>query len=212
MSTNVKKLLLFTLTACPTGRSMGQVLAELKKLHPELVTETYYTEIHIEETNHYRIKQNPTLLFLSKDGMELSRLEGFHETEAIDKQLTLLEQAQVELGSKQPENMATLEKYTIYLFKQDRLVPLEVEHRNPTGVKAPRITAIQLQLETSKPGLVNPFPVGTSLELVQFEGPKGTIYLQADMPIKSTQLEQMKQTLLNTLEPYGIQEIEVYVN
>lgn len=212
MKHNVDKILLFTLAACPTGRSMSQVLGELHERYPELATQIYYTEVHIAETNHYRIKQNPTLLFLSKEGKELSRLEGFHETEAVETHLHQLEEGTVGQEVPPGENVATLEKYSLHLYKEAQLQALEVEYLNPTGVKAPRITAIQLQLTTQKPGLINPFPEGTKLELVQFDGAKGCIYLQMDQPVTDQQLERMKRALQATLKPFGIEEIEVQVN
>lgn len=212
MSTVVDKIILFTLTACPTGRSMGQVLTEIKKIYPELGTKTYYVEIHVKETNLFRIKQNPTILFLSKAGEELHRLEGFHETQEIQKQLDLLHQGQLVDQTQFSENVEVIEKYTVHLFKQNNMVPVEVEYRNQTAVKAPRITAIKLQLETRVEGLENPFSPDSTLELVQFEGEGGFIYLNGGSKVTSSELDKMKQMLLKTLGPYGIKEIEVYIN
>ncbi|GED34102.1 hypothetical protein P9G84_31745 [Brevibacillus centrosporus] len=68
MSETVKKIILLTLTACPMGRSMGEVLQEIRSSFPELETETVYVELDAKRTNDFRVKNNPTLLFLSISG------------------------------------------------------------------------------------------------------------------------------------------------
>ena len=46
----------------------------------------------------------------------------------------------------------------------------EVTYDNPTGVKTPRITAVQLQCRIRPQGLVNPIAPGTQLAAIDFEG------------------------------------------
>lgn len=83
MDDHVSKIMLFTLSACPMGRSMSDVLEEVQQTFPQIQFETVYVEIMADRANHYRIKKNPTTLFLDGQGNELYRMEAFAETDEI---------------------------------------------------------------------------------------------------------------------------------
>jgi len=80
---------------------------------------------------------------------------------------------------------------------------VEVAYNNRTSIKAPRITAI------TKEGYSNPFPPGTTLELVQFRDTTGIITLQLANDVNQATLESMKEALQQTLSQYGIKQVEL---
>jgi|SRR5680860_67744 len=204
-----KKIVLFTLSACPVGRSMGTVLREVTALFPELNFETVYVEIQVEEANHHRIKTNSTTLFVDENGIELYRLEGFHETNIVKDTLEKIKQKKIELAPELTENKETAEKYFLYLLKDGKVSPVEVAYINRTSIKAPRITAITLLVQASKEGYSNPFPLGTTLELVQFRDTTGIITLKLANDVDQATLESMKEALQQTLSQYGIKQVEL---
>lgn len=217
MTHSVHKIALFTLAACPIGRSMGTVLQEIAALHPEIEQKRAYVEIETEDTNRYRVKTNPTTLFLSEDGQELYRLEGFKETSEIQDILEKLDRHELTTPPEHEENREVIEKYTVYLYKDKghELVPLEVEYLNRTSVKAPRITATRLLVQAEAPGYKNPFPSGTTLELVQFKENQGQITLHFPEHIKARLAEglpKMTTALQKTLSHFGISEVEIISN
>lgn len=203
-----KKIILFTLSACPMGRSMGTVLREVAVLFPELNFETVYVEIQVEEANNYRIKTNPTTLFVDENSRELYRLEGFHETNIVTDTIEKINQNKIELEPELAENKETVEKYLLYLLKDGKFSPVEVSYNNRTSIKAPRITVITLLVQASIEGYSNPFPPGTTLELVQFRDTTGIITLKLASVDQAT-LETMKEALKQTLSQYGIKQVEL---
>lgn len=68
MSQSIKKLILFTLSACPMGRSMNTVIGELLTCKKEFAYEVVYVDVDHETTNRYCVKVNPTTLFLNQIG------------------------------------------------------------------------------------------------------------------------------------------------
>ena len=204
-----KKIILFTLSACPMGRSMGTVLKEVAALFPELEFESVYVEIQVEEANHYRIKTNPTTVFVDKNGIELYRLEGFHETNIVKDVIEKINENKVKAVPELAENTETEEKYIIYLLKDRKFTPVEVVYNNKTSIKAPRITVINLLLQASKEGYNNPFPSGTTLELVQFKDTHGNITLKFENDVDQAALESMKEALQLTLSQYGIKQVDI---
>ena len=203
----INRILLFTLSACPMGRSMRNVLEELKKDFPNLMLQTYFIDVDIDQTNQFRIKKNPTTLFVGEDDQELHRLEEFKEKEEIINivdQINSQVQKSIELFE---ENQETIEKYTIYLFDKDSLIPVEMTYRNMTSVKSPRITVINLLLKGNLEGFQNPFPLDTQLELVQFNGNKGNITMKFTKEVKEQDMIKMKLALKRTLSPFGISEV-----
>ncbi|UQZ33431.1 hypothetical protein C2I18_07590 [Paenibacillus sp. PK3_47] len=85
MRQTIDKILLFTLSACPMGRSMKTVLEEWLASENEygITFDVIYVDVDPETTNRYRIKVNPTTIFLDGDSMELYRIEGFKEIEDV---------------------------------------------------------------------------------------------------------------------------------
>lgn len=203
-----KKIILFTLSACPMGRSMGTVLREVAELFPYLKVETVYVEIQVDEANQYRIKTNPTALFVDENGRELYRLEGFHETNIVKDTLDKINQEKMDLASELSENKETVEKYVLYLLKNGKFSPVEVNYNNRTSIKAPRITAITLLVQASIEGYSNPFPPGTTLELIQFRETTGIVTLKS-ASVDQSGLESMNEALQLTLSQFGIQEVEL---
>lgn len=205
----VTKILLFTASACPMGRTMGAVLREVGERCKELIIDTYYIDIHIDHTNHYRIKQNPTTLFMSDDVQELYRVEGFKEAEEILNIIDQIHANQLTMGEQREENRETIEKYVIYLYQEEALVPIEMQYTNVTSVKTPRITLIKLLLHAQVNGLENPFPPSTILELVQFKESKGIITLKEVGQPDQQDLTKMKKALEKSLDNFGIEEVEI---
>jgi len=209
MSQQVAKLMLFTLSACPIGRSIQTVNGEVLTVKKDVGYELVYVDADHETTNQYRIKANPTTLFLADNGQELFRFEGFKETEEV---LGLFEQ--VEEGALAPladreENRQTEEVYTVYLYDAEQIVPVEVTYRNLTSVKAPRITAIQQLLRAERKGLENPFPAQTYLEAVSFQNQSGVVTLRSDGKGSASQAERMRVLLAHTLAAYGVSEVQL---
>jgi hypothetical protein len=204
-----KKIVFFTLRACPIGRSMGTVLKEVADLFPELKFETVYVEVQVEEANQYRVKTNPTVLFVDESGKELHRLEGFHETNIVKEVMEKINQGEIEVTQELSENTKIEEKYVIYLLKNGEFSQVEVVYNNLTSIKAPRITAITLLLQASIDGYSNPFPAGTTLELVKFKDTHGIITLKMSKDVDQAKLQLMKEALQLTLSQYGIEQLEV---
>ena len=212
MEQKVGRILLFTVKACPIGRSMGKVLSEIGLRFPDIKIDTFYVEEDIHETNQYRIKQHPTVLFLDHQGKELYRAEGFAETDEITRIIEKINLNEINQVPDYDENQATIEKYKIYLFKAGTPVPIEIEYKNATGVKAPRITAVRLLLETRLDHYENPFPAETVFELIQFEGDCAIITLRVNKEIQPVDMKKMELALLKTLSAFGIKEVKLITN
>ncbi|MED0677484.1 thioredoxin family protein [Aneurinibacillus thermoaerophilus] len=157
MSHKIHLINLFTLTACPMGRSMGDVLFEISEHYEDIQTKIIYVELNTEATNFYRIKKNPTLLFLSNERKEIARLEGFHETEEVKNLIDQINQNNLNISIAYDENQVSSETYTIYLYKDNNIAPIEINYQYPTSVKAPRITIINLLLKANIDGYYNTF-------------------------------------------------------
>ncbi|CAM3792377.1 hypothetical protein [Marinicrinis lubricantis] len=89
MDSQIKKIMLFTLSACPLGRSMGTVLREVIRIFEKIELETVFIDVQTEMTNFYRVKKNPTTIFIDDSGNEKYRVQEFLETEHV---INLLEQ------------------------------------------------------------------------------------------------------------------------
>ncbi|WP_282940349.1 thioredoxin family protein [Paenibacillus sp. RC67] len=212
MKHKVNKIILFTLSACPTGRSMGTVLREVKEKVITIEFETIYVDIQTEITNEYRIKTNPTTLFLDHEGKELYRVEGFQETEHILELLEQLDSKEIKGSQSYEANVETVETYTVYLYNQDSLEAVEIQQANKTSVRAPRITAVQILLKVRKEGFENPFPASASLELVQFNGSFGEITIRMTREDEQQgDKEKMRLALVKTLNHFGIDDVKLTV-
>ncbi|MCY9657167.1 thioredoxin family protein [Paenibacillus chondroitinus] len=210
MERAVNKILLFTLSACPMGRSMGSVLREVERIFDKIELETIFVDVQTELTNQYRVKANPTTMFLDQEGKELYRIEGFQETEQVIDLIERLERQDMDSAEQYEENQATLEQYTVYLYQNDSLVAVEIPYENKTSVRAPRITAIKVQLQAQEAGYQNPFPRSASLELVQFKGSAGDIVINMkNEDEQGIDKEKMRLALSKTLSHFGVAEIEL---
>lgn len=208
MKQTVKTLMLFTLSACPMGRSMNQVIEEFLTHKKELTYNIVFVDLDDKTTNHFRIKTNPTTLFLDQKGKELYRIEGFKETEELWDLFKQIENGS--LRSELPEeNHETIETYTLYFYKDDDIVPIQKPWINKTSVKAPRITAIQQLLRTRPNGLYNPFPLDATLDQVSFEKKSGVVTLRSKKKVSLEETKRMEVLLTRTLQPYGIRGITV---
>lgn len=136
MENKIKKIKLFTLTACPMGRTIGTVLNELQELMPEIEFEKVYVEIQPEIANHYRIKKNPTTLFLNDVDRELYRFDDFKETKEILKIIEDIQSGKITNNEEREENKTSIEEYTIFLFKTESILPVNVVYQNTTSIKA----------------------------------------------------------------------------
>ncbi|KGA96711.1 hypothetical protein BALCAV_0214530 [Alkalihalobacillus alcalophilus ATCC 27647 = CGMCC 1.3604] len=74
---------LFTMSACPLGRTMRHVLGEVTTLLPELTFSIVFIDQEPEVTNEAGINNNPTTLFRDKNGKEVYRIEEFKETDEV---------------------------------------------------------------------------------------------------------------------------------
>lgn len=207
MTQQVAKLMLFTLSACPLGRSIQTVLGEVLTVKKKLNYEAVYVDADPETTNRYRIKSNPTTLFLSDGELELYRFEGFKETAEVLAIIEQIEEGILASSENREENQQTEEVYTVYLYEGEQIVPIAVSYINLTSVKAPRITAIQQLLCVRRDGLENPFPEHASLEAVSFQKESGVVTLRSDEKVSASQAKRMRVLLSHTLAFYGVSEV-----
>lgn len=215
MKMNLKKIILFTMSACPMGRTMKHVLEEVTKRDSSLEFLIVYIDIEPETTNKYSIQSNPTTLFLAEDDKETGRIIGFKEVDEVLQVIDGAVETVVEWNYHQLEHTKEkqVENYTIYLYKGDRLESVDVDYQNPTSVKTPRITALNLLLKRNVAGYTTPFLPNTELNLVEFSEGLARVYLHMDDLDKEKQnAEKMKNSILKTLSPFGINEVEVIIN
>lgn len=211
MEHKVKKILFFTLSACPVGRSMGTVLREVRRIYDWIELETIYVDIQTELTNLHRVKKNPTTIFLDAAGNEKYRVEEFLETEHVINLLEKVNQGESERRELE-ENRESEERYTIYLFQNEEIVPIEVIYTNPTSVRAPRITAIKLLLAAQYDGFMNPFPASAELDLVLFKDKQGEIIIDmSEVDCCRAEREKMKRLLEKTLSHFGIEDVDITI-
>lgn len=204
--------MLFTLSACPMGRSMGTVLSEIKNKFTVIEIETIYVEIMTDITNHYKIKKNPTTLILDKQNNERYRVEGFIETDELIDTIDKINKSKLESSRKFESNQETVETYTIYYYKNKDIVPLEMHYNNVTSVQAPRITVINLLINTKIDGYENPFPSSSKLEHVSFDQHRGDVVIHTDLEeVEKETMNKMKHTLAKTLSHFGIKDIQLTI-
>lgn len=215
-SPTVQKIWLFTVTACPTGRSMGFVMREaemvLKKpALKEMEFRTIYVDAEPETANAYQVAVNPTVLFLDAQQEELYRLTGFHETGEIVNTVARASRGERSSGSEQePGVTGGTETYTIYRVKEGDLVPVIVEYANPTAVKAPRLTAIRQLLTAEAPGYDRPFPGNPVLQLAEFKEGKAIVHIRTSASFGGKLDQELAETALQkTLEPFGIASVRL---
>lgn len=212
MGNRVKKIMLFTLSACPMGRSMGTVLSEIKNKFPVIEIETNYVEVMTDITNHYKIKENPTTLILDKQSNELYRVEGFIETDELIDTIDKINKSKLESSRKFESNQETVETYTIYFYKNKDIVPLEMHYNNVTSVQAPRITVINLLINTKIDGYENPFPLSSKLEHVSFNQHRGDVVIHIDLEeVEKATMNKMKLALAKTLSHFGIKDVQLTI-
>ena len=89
MLSRAKKVLLFTVTACPMGRSTNTVMKEVCNALPQLYYEMVYADLQPDITNRYRVSKNPTTMILSGIDEELFGIEEFTET---DDMISIIQQ------------------------------------------------------------------------------------------------------------------------
>ncbi|WP_258297335.1 hypothetical protein [Paenibacillus peoriae] len=184
---------------------MGTVLKEVIGTKGDIKSETIYVHVQIELTNKYRIKTNPTIMFLNGSDVEIYRVEGFHETNEILGLINDLDEKHITLKTIYDENSETREDYIINLYQDESVSPIEVIYVNKTGVFAPRITVINLLIQAQKEGYINPFPSFSVLEAVQFNGDNGVVSLKLpDKTISSVDIERMRRLLEKTLSNFGV--------
>lgn len=188
---------------------MGTVLKEVADLFPNLKFETVYVEVQVEEANHYKVKINPTIIFADENDNEIYRLEGFHETNMVKEVIEKIDNGEIKLTQELGENNEIDEMYEIYLLRDGIFSKVDVVYNNRTSIKAPRITAINELIKASQEGYINPFSLGTTLELVQFQNNQGIITLNLTKDVNKDELELMKEALQLTLAKYGIENIEI---
>ncbi|MCY9667537.1 hypothetical protein M5X11_21900 [Paenibacillus alginolyticus] len=209
MNQIVRKVMLFTLSACPLGRSMNSVLGEVRRCVEGLEFQIVHVDVDTDVTNHYRIKTNPTTLFLDLHDNELYRFEGLKETEVTLRIMEQINEESLRIHAAREENQENEETYVIYLVQNETVVPLETSYLNKTSVKAPRITAIKQLLQTRIKGYINPFPSSTSLELVHFEHEHAEIVLRVDRSENHLDKDRMKELLKKTLSHFGVVDVEL---
>ncbi|KHF41184.1 thioredoxin family protein [Halalkalibacter okhensis] len=204
----VTNLTLFTMSACPLGRTMRHVLEEVTTLLPEQTFSIVFIDQEPELTNEARISNNPTTLFRDKNRKEVNRVEGFMETDEVIQLIkTKKTYTTLPSGAKREKSVET---YTIYLLNGDALEAVDIDFTNPTSVKTPRITAINLLLEADLQPLINPFPDSTTLELVSFEEDLARVYINhEEKTISEGTAYKMKRCLQQTLHSYGTKKVEL---
>ncbi|MMZ43464.1 hypothetical protein D1872_50140 [compost metagenome] len=206
----VKHAWLFNLSACPVGRSMGTILNEIKSHRSDLSFRTVYLDVETDLTNLYRVKKNPTTLFLDEQEKELGRIVGFKETDAVLLYINQLNDITSSASFPLEENQPSKETYTLFLLQGENLKPVLWEYDNLTSVRAPRITAIQLLLRSKKEGYINPFPPSCKLEYVDFKETNGRVVLKINSEEKFLlDMNRAVDSLSLTLKEFGIQDLKV---
>jgi len=212
MGSRVQKIVLFTLSACPMGRSMDTVLSEIKNKFPFIEFETIYVEVMTDITNHYKIKKNPTILILDKQNNERYRVEGFVEIEELIDTIEKVNKSKLDSSRKFESNQETVETYTIYFYKNKDIVPLEMHYNNVTSVQAPRIIVINLLINTKIDGYENPFPLSSKLERVNFDRHRGDVVIHIDLEeVEKATMNKMKLALAKTLSHFGIKNVQLTI-
>lgn len=208
MGRMIRKIILFTVTACPMGRSMQTVVQEIGRQLNGIEHEVVYADVQHDPTNQYRITQNPTVVFLDERENEYYRVVGFIETQEMIDLIRRVETGDL-IQEEIVPNAAPVaeEKYTVYLFEGAVPVPVETVFNNKTAVVTPRITAIRLLLKTAVEGLINPFPPNSVLTKVDFTDRIATVEIQVGEQVSSMKSGKMEQALLYTLRHFGIQSV-----
>jgi len=209
MLSRVKKVLLFTVTACPMGRSMNTVMKEVCNALPQLCYEVVYADLQPDITNRYRVSKNPTMI-LSGIDEELFRIEEFTETDDMISIIQQTEAGKLATEKRDETSGGSIEEYVVYLLKDGELTPVRVTYENKTSVKSPRITAIKCLLKGEE-GYVTPFPPASELLQVQFDGKVGEVFVRVTLPELQIDQEMMKEALLHTLSPYGVQQVGLHL-
>ncbi|MEF2244643.1 hypothetical protein [Paenibacillus sp. IITD108] len=211
MENNVTALKLFTLSACPLGKSMGMVMNEVQGRYASLQIDTIYVELSAQEANDFRIKKNPTTLFLNDGGEELYRVEGFAETEVIIQHIDQLNEGVFMKSEKLMKNEQTVETYTVYMLENNELAAVEQTYTNETSIAAPRIHAIFALLQARRDNMTNVFPAHSELVSVQFSDGKGRIEIRYanKSAAESSFYELRRMALLKTLHPFHVTEVEL---
>ncbi len=217
MTKTVASIMLFTLSACPMGRSMGMVMNEIQVRYERIHIEIVYVELQPEEANKYRIKSNPTTLFLNEHQEELYRVEGFAETEVIETYIEQLNEGMLMTAERLAENEASEEEYTIYLRQNEKWVAVKQVYANYTSIKAPRIHAILALLTaegSDQERTANVFPKHSQLVKLSFLDQ--TAQVELDLPnardIGIQQLELMREALQLTLETFEVKNVELILD
>lgn len=206
----LKSICLFTVTACPMGRSMGTVMKEAESELTDIEFQIIYVDAEPDQANQYQISTNPTTLYLSEEGRELYRLEGFYETEDILRTAEKVAEGSISTEPSVPVIQQGLaETYVVYLYLEDELVPVQTEYLNPTSVKSPRLTSIRQLLRTRTANLTNPFPRSAILEQAEFHGHLATISIRVDDADSAFDREPAAAALQKTLEVDGITEVNL---
>ena len=209
MSFKIEKIILFTNSACPLGRTMKDVLNDIEKLFPSIHVNKVFIDQDPSTTNRFGINKNPTTLFLNREERELTRVEGFKETSEIIK---LIEHGNFEkhlLVNHSDNPIINEEKYTIFLIKEQKLQPVEIIYENPTNVSTPRITAVNMLLTTERAGYVNPFSRDSKLNLIEFEGCLAKVYLSDTALMDEENNRNREACLLGTLQLFGITKVKL---
>ncbi len=206
---NISNIKLFTLSACPLGRTMHTVITEILNQVDGIEFEIVFVDIDTDQTNKYRVKSNPTTLFLDGKGHELYRIVGFKETNEVNAIIEDIEAGSLKSYEVYDENTESQENYTLYLFKEGELISYPITYVNQTSVKAPRITVIKQLMETRPKGYGNPFPLSASLDSIEFKGKEAQITISSTESVSEHALQRMKMTLLRTLSHYDITHVSL---
>lgn len=209
MGRMIRKILLFSVTACPMGRSMQTVVQEVGRQLNGIEHEVVYADVQHDPTNQYRITQNPTVVFLDEREKECYRVVGFIETQELIDLIRRVETGEVIQLESVPNALASQEKYTVYLYDGAVPIPVETVYNNKTAVVTPRITAIRLLLETTAEGFINPFPPNSALMKVDFTDRVASVEIQVEEQVSSMETVKMEQTLLYTLRHFEIQTVDL---
>nr|WP_232380840.1 GerMN domain-containing protein [Paenibacillus tianjinensis] len=182
-----------------------EVVNQMERMEYKLV----YADVQEEITNQYGVTHNPTLVFLDEQERECYRVEGFKETQKIIDIIQHIDSGELTATHNIQNALVRQERYTVYLFKGNKPVPVEMTYTNKTAVVAPRITAIRQLLAAKKEGLENPFPPNSELLEIDFADHKATIKIQVHSSGSSMAVEKMQIAVLYTLGHFGIQKVNL---
>lgn len=216
--TELAKVMSFTVFGCSSCNVAKSELEKLEQEYPNLEFEHYSIVDDVDMANKYNVKEHPTVLFLNKEGQELSRVEKENTLEIYKTKVIDLQKGEEQPVEKQEQTThigSTL--ISLYLMKHSDGTYVEVPQftENKTQVKYPKIAAVQRMIsiqEELPESLHRTIPEGVSFqEITEVEGVT-TVTLSPEFSRIENQKERIitEELLALTLFPFkGVEKVQI---